>query len=362
MTAAAAFNPEMLALARKSRGKTQTALAKASGLAQPVISRYEAGFREITDPDLERIADALDYPPEFFARKASPSGPGITELFHRKRQSMSVVKLAQAYAVADIRRREISRMLESWPKTRRTLPEYNVDDYGNDPAQIARTLRAEWNMPDGPVHSMTDTLENRGCVVVQHDFAARELDAFSFRDAQFHSFADLNESSPLLSFVHANIAMPPDRWRWTLAHELGHLVMHFDPTASPKEMEQQADEFAGEFLAPARDIRHMLRAPTISKLAGTEAGVENIHRGAGDAGAPIGQHHRRTAPGYVHPPQQRRLSQAGTSPAGSAPGATDASLPAGALFPDHSGIHEGGSEAVSDHTRSRLPRFLQRPS
>ena len=178
MIAAAAFNPEMLTLARKSRGKTQTALAESAGLKQSVISRYEAGSRDVTDADLDRIVYVLDYPREFFARQTPPCGPGMTELFHRKRQSMSVMKLAQAYAVADIRRHEIARMLKSWPKTRFTLPEYDIEDYDNDPAKIARTLRARWSMPDGPVHSMTSTLENRGCIVIQHDFGVRELDAF----------------------------------------------------------------------------------------------------------------------------------------------------------------------------------------
>jgi Zn-dependent peptidase ImmA (M78 family) len=50
-----------------------------------------------------------------------------------------------------------------------------------------------------------------------------------------------------------NVEQPADRMRFTLAHELGHLVMHHDqPTQS---MEQEANEFASAFLMPARDIR-----------------------------------------------------------------------------------------------------------
>jgi Zn-dependent peptidase ImmA (M78 family) len=57
--------------------------------------------------------------------------------------------------------------------------------------------------------------------------------------------------------VIVNSTMPPDRIRLTLAHELGHLVMHdghvsFDP-------EVDANKFAAEFLMPESTIAPELR-------------------------------------------------------------------------------------------------------
>jgi Zn-dependent peptidase ImmA (M78 family) len=46
--------------------------------------------------------------------------------------------------------------------------------------------------------------------------------------------------------------MPSDRRRFTLAHEIGHLVMHRFPSPT---MEQEANEFAACLLMPANDIR-----------------------------------------------------------------------------------------------------------
>ena len=46
---------------------------------------------------------------------------------------------------------------------------------------------------------------------------------------------------------------PADRVRFTLAHELGHLVMHKFPSSN---MEDEANIFASSFLMPAADIRH----------------------------------------------------------------------------------------------------------
>lgn len=64
-----------------------------------------------------------------------------------------------------------------------------------------------------------------------------------------------------------NQGLPPDRERFTLMHEVGHLVMHQTPV---EDQEQQANRFAGEFLAPAEEIRPFLGGLTVrqfSKLA-----------------------------------------------------------------------------------------------
>ncbi|BBZ09676.1 hypothetical protein MDOR_38450 [Mycolicibacterium doricum] len=54
--------------------------------------------------------------------------------------------------------------------------------------------------------------------------------------------------------MYVNAAMPPDRMRMTLAHELGHLVMDAMTLVSPLETERRATAFAAEFLAPIDDI------------------------------------------------------------------------------------------------------------
>jgi Zn-dependent peptidase ImmA (M78 family) len=68
---------------------------------------------------------------------------------------------------------------------------------------------------------------------------------------------------PPLFFV--NRSAPPDRYRYTLAHEIGHIVMHAMPSVA---MEKEADQFAAEFLMPRREIRtHFARPFTLQKAA-----------------------------------------------------------------------------------------------
>lgn len=73
--------------------------------------------------------------------------------------------------------------------------------------------------------------------------------------------------APPLFFINDRPDMSADRDRWTLAHEIGHIMLHSLPNA---RMEEEADKFAAEFLAPSRDIRPYLRPPvrlhTVGKL------------------------------------------------------------------------------------------------
>jgi Zn-dependent peptidase ImmA (M78 family) len=75
--------------------------------------------------------------------------------------------------------------------------------------------------------------------VVLADFGSVKLDAFS----------QWPPGMPPMFFV--NRAAPPDRCRYTLAHEIGHIVMHYIPTT---DMEREADRFAAEFLMPKKEI------------------------------------------------------------------------------------------------------------
>ena len=69
----------------------------------------------------------------------------------------------------------------------------------------------------------------------------------------------------MLFFV--NTYAPADRVRLTLAHELGHMVLHTIQFKDDDEMEREADEFAGAFLLPADEITLQLRRFDLRHLA-----------------------------------------------------------------------------------------------
>jgi Zn-dependent peptidase ImmA (M78 family) len=63
-----------------------------------------------------------------------------------------------------------------------------------------------------------------------------------------------------------------DRRRFSVAHELGHLVLHQVPLGSLHAVEQQADAFAEAFLLPEAAMRQVLVPPiTLTTLADMKA-------------------------------------------------------------------------------------------
>lgn len=256
MTWSNSFNPEMLALARRRRQMSQVRLAEAAGTSNGLISTYEAGGAVMTEEMVERLAKVLDYPISFFRRNSEFISPTGGAVFHRKQQRLPARKLYRAHALAEIRHLEVVTMLDTLGKDLRPVIEYPVDFSEDGPERIARATRTAMNIPAGPIFNVTQTLEDNGCIIVSHDFESRQIDGFSQRTASGQIF------------IHINAELPPDRWRWTLAHELGHVVMHSDPWVDPKLAESQANLFAGEFLTPAREIRHALQRLTLQKLGG----------------------------------------------------------------------------------------------
>jgi len=126
----------------------------------------------------------------------------------------------------------------------------DLEEYDN-PSQIAKSLRLFWRIPQGPICNVIDCLENAGIVLFPIDFAGR----------QFSGVTTLSEDgTPIIFF---NSQMPSDRSRFTLCHELGHILMHRVPNPN---MESQADEFASEFLMPSEDISSSLNRITLTKL------------------------------------------------------------------------------------------------
>lgn len=256
MPSSQSANPEMLILARRSRDFTQQQLADRMAITQGAISKYESGVIPLNEPDLGKIAAVLEYRPRFFFQCGTLEGPGISESFHRKRQAVSALVLHRVYALAEMRRRDCIKLLNVWQSPDIPFPQYPVEDFEANPEKVARTVRALWRVPMGPIFSMTKAIEQAGGIVFQFDFGTRQIDGFSHR----------SPSLPPLFFLNEDLM--PDRWRWTLAHELGHIVMHIDPSKPARLMEEEADRFAGEFLAPADELKVQLWNLDFQKLAG----------------------------------------------------------------------------------------------
>jgi Zn-dependent peptidase ImmA (M78 family)/transcriptional regulator with XRE-family HTH domain len=247
------FNPEMLTLARESRGMTQSELASIVGVTQGKISKYELGFLNISAEDLVKIARVLDYPQEFFSQADKVYGLGSSAIFNRQRQGVPVAQQKQIQAQVNILRMRIDRLLRGAEIVcENSFQPLDIDEYDGNVEKIARVTRAAWRLPAGPIANLTHEIERAGGVVVRCTFGTRRIDAA-------HLWLP---GMPPLFFMNSDVSA--DRYRFTLAHELGHAIMHRYPTG---DIEAEADRFASEFLMPEKDIEHQLAGMTIQRAA-----------------------------------------------------------------------------------------------
>lgn len=247
------FNGDMLELARGARELTQAEAARASGITQAMFSKIENRLVEPSQEVVAAIAAALDYPVEFFYQNERAFA--FPHFHHRKRSKLNARPLAKIHALINIQRQHITRLLKAHNnEPAKPIPEFDLKQRYRSPAEIARMMREYWMLPRGPIEDLTSTIEAAGGIVIQCEFGTTLLDAISFRAPGL----------PPLFFMNRDV--PSDRYRFTLAHELGHMIMHSHPD-DDEEMESAADQFAANFLMPASDVRPYLTDLSFGKLA-----------------------------------------------------------------------------------------------
>lgn len=244
-----------LVLARESRSLTQGELATRAGVTQGTISKLEHGLISADRGTLEALCKALEYPEEFFTSEIQQRE--LPAVFYRKKAKIRVIDERAIRAKVNIIRRSVLLLLRSVDVPECRLPEVDLTTSTMRPVQVARELRAQWGIPCGPIENMTNLLERAGVPVIKFDFGVRTVDGISL-----HHPAD---GAPPMVFI--NTSAPGDRMRFTLAHELAHILFHHHLPLPPEDAEDDADEFASEFVAPAADIRPFLLNLNLEKLA-----------------------------------------------------------------------------------------------
>jgi Zn-dependent peptidase ImmA (M78 family)/transcriptional regulator with XRE-family HTH domain len=243
----------MLILARESRGMSQTDLARTINVTQGKISKYENGMLHVAEEDLERTARVLDYTTDFFFQQDRIYGLGSSFLFNRKRKTTPLQAQKRIQAQINVLRMQVERLLRGAEmETENQFEPLDVDAFNGNAAKVAREVRAAWKLPLGPVSNMTAVVESAGGIILKCAFGTRKVDAA-------HLWVP---GLPPLFFLNKDL--PGDRFRWTLAHEVGHAIMHRHPTG---DVEEQANMFASEFLLPEREIDPHLPDMSIERAA-----------------------------------------------------------------------------------------------
>lgn len=246
---------KQLIFAREYRGLTQKALSAAvSGLSQSNLSKYEKGIESLSDETVERIMLYLNFPMDFLNLNISND---VENKHYRKRASINAAS-----------RKQIDRTISliaycfDWMSDFVELPDYTLGDYdleqGISPSEVARQIRRQCKLGVAPIKDICTILEKNGVFIYFWDCPHDDFDGVSLiTDNGFH-----------LIIVNKNF--DNDRIRWTLAHELGHSLMHENISLfvnGNRDKEKEANEFAAEFLLPECETKRAFVNLKISQLA-----------------------------------------------------------------------------------------------
>lgn len=242
------FEPTRLTLARQLRRLSKLQLAQDIGVSNQSITHWEQGAHEPHPEHVTALVFRLRLPPTFFQGERIDIIPPDLPSFRARRTMTAGVRdgaLADGTVATQIISRDVNRRFKL-PEC--GLPRLDIDDDGIDPVTAATAVRKLWGLAGAPIKNMIQLVESKGVEVYWIQRDSEKVDAFSL----------WLDGRPFI-FLNASCAAG-ERQRFSVAHELGHLVMHRSFMASGsiakkwKEIESEANAFASALLLPKREF------------------------------------------------------------------------------------------------------------
>lgn len=253
-----AFEPARLTQARVLSWKTKAELAERIGLSAAAVGQFESGAVIPRAEHLPEMARVLHVPVTFFASGRPLGRLDVAEAHFRSLRSTRAKDRAKAAAHAE-QLWELTYALEK----RVRFPEVDLPQVpeGGSPADAAQALRRWWQIGSGPLAHLAAMMESRGiviCLISLTNEAVTRVKAYSTN-----------------ALGRPIVVVTPERFRsvyefrFTCAHELGHLILHQNALPGDRQQEREADQFAAELLTPRNEIAPLL--PKSARMASLES-------------------------------------------------------------------------------------------
>lgn len=223
--------------ARKASGFSLRELADKTEVSHTAISKFEKGELTPNSTQLLKLAKALNIRVEYFFR---PQKTELQAIEYRKRASFS--KKDQDRVNGDIleqaeRWQELHNLYLCPPIPIFSPPSSLVYPKTEDDLEdFAEQVREAWKLGFHALPDLINILESQGILVIITSVEAEKFDGLS---------AYIGKQALIVIKSH----WAGDRQRFTLAHELGHLLLH---GRLPEDLDEEkaCNRFAGALLLP----------------------------------------------------------------------------------------------------------------
>ncbi|GAB3039656.1 hypothetical protein GCM10027052_19990 [Parafrigoribacterium mesophilum] len=234
---------------RLGLGLSQLDLATNSGIASGVVSMIENDRHEPDATTIRALAQVLDCTPDYLREPAAVEAPRVDRPKLRayadaSQRSVDRTTYDSITAIEAVQKVGLRRIDDLMPVFDGDLnDEVSIDEIAAD-VRTAAGLQVSEVIPN-----VIRAAERLGCVVLPMDGELGRHWGLSFR---VNDVPVIRVTRPSHDPEHD---IPGDRQRFTVAHELGHLVLHAgtgQPTSpeAAARMENEANRFAAAFLVP----------------------------------------------------------------------------------------------------------------
>jgi len=237
------LNTERVQRMRTALGLTQAGLASILEVPASTIARLESGRLESDEETLELIAIRLDCSPATLTRPIADvlyTRPWLRAYADAPKKTVDQYMADTLVAVETFEALKLRRMPDRLPTFGGDANnDHEIDEFALDVRHSA-DVNGDTGVPNG-----TRAVERLGCVVLPMDHELGKHLGMSTRADEI----------PIIRVSRSNQKVPGDRQRFTVTHELGHVLLHSTcpPPASSEQakvIEKQAHRFAVAFLLP----------------------------------------------------------------------------------------------------------------
>ena len=263
------FSSTRLTEARQEMMMTISSLATVSGVSRITLSKLENGA--LVTPSTETvfsIAMALRKSTDYFYPQHEVTMKNVTVPTFRSMKTKSKWAYDQTIKFLEHCKLVMQCMYEYINPRYLDIDEDILNFF--DPLEddlssiehVSEMLRERWNAGDGVLLKLITLLENHGVICVPCHLPDK-IDSINV------AFKHSDDDPGMITLVLYNQGLNYFRQRFSLAHELGHIVLHHDLAVEEYEenldlLERQANRFASAFLMPMDSFKMTRGELTIS--------------------------------------------------------------------------------------------------